>query len=228
MKTFNFAAIVTAIVTASAVVPANAEVLTFEDLPTPLISVGADLKVASLAPNYGGFTFTSNHYSQNDLPDIFDGRWGYYKVKAGSTFGGFDEGIIGSRALFTPWGANEDYAFSIARTEAFMFEGAFITQVNRSEDDFNFDGDDGDDFSILTVTGFVGDTAVYSLSTQIEYATAQFISFNTGMEVTRVEFSTNTGAAIALDNFTYSGGAVPAPGALALRGLAGIVGRRRR
>jgi len=226
MKTFAYN-LFAATVIASAVVPVNAEMLTFEDLPTPTVEVGQNLKVASLAPNYGGFTFTSNHYSQNDLPDIFDGRWGYYKMRAGSTFGGFDEGIIGSRALFTPWGANEDYAFSIARTEAFMFEGAFITQVLRGEDDFNFDGDERD-YSILTVTGFVGDTAVYSLSTQVEYAVGQFRSFNTGMEVTRVEFSTNTGAAIALDNFTYSGGAVPAPGALALLGLAGIVGRRRR
>jgi MYXO-CTERM domain-containing protein len=223
MKTFAYN-LFAATVIASATVPASAEMLTFENLPNPTTEIGQDLKVGVMPHMYNGFSFNS---SNDDSDEMFDNRWGYYKMRAGSTYGGFDEGIIGSRALFTPWGANEDYEFSITRTEAFMFEGAYITQVNRSEDDFNFDGDERD-YSILTVKGFVGDTQVYSLSTQIEYAVGQFLSFNTGMEVTRVEFSTNTGAAIALDNFTYSSGAVPAPSALALLGLAGIVGRRRR
>jgi len=232
MKTFAYN-LFAATVIASAVVPVNAEMLTFEDLPTPTVEVGQNLKVAAMPRMYNdGFSFTSNHYSENDEEDMFDGRWGYYKMRSGSTFMGFDEGIVGNRALFTPWGAEEDYRFAISRNDLFVFEGAFIGQANREDDDFNFDGDDGDDgnrnFSILTVTGYDGDSAVWQFSTQIEYAVADFISFDNDLLIDRVEFSTNTGAAITLDNFTYSGGDVPAPGALALLGLAGIVGRRRR
>lgn len=206
---------------------ANAEMLTFESLPTPTVEVGSNLRVAAMPLTYEGFSFTSLVGSENDFPEIFDGRWGVYKMRSGSTYGGFDEGIIGSRALFTPWGAQEEYEFSISRAEQFVFDGAFICQVNTAENDFNFDGD-GRDYSMLTVTGWIGDTVVYAFSTQIEYAVGSYLSFSNGIAIDRVTFSTDTGAAISLDNFTFSGGAVPAPSALALLGLAGLVGKRKR
>lgn len=231
MKTFAYN-IFAATVIVTAVNSANAEIVTFEDLANPTVEVGNNLRVGAMPRMYNGFSFTSLNSSNDDDEDIFDNRWGYYKMRSGSTFMGFDEGIIGSRALFTPWGAEEDYRFAISRSDLFVFEGAFIGQANREDDDLNFNGDDGDDgnrnFSILTVTGFVGDTAVWQFSTQIEYAVAEFISFGNNISIDRVEFSTNTGAAITLDNLTYSSGAVPAPSALALLGLSGAVAKRRR
>jgi MYXO-CTERM domain-containing protein len=229
MKTFAYN-LFAATVIASATVPASAEMLTFEDLPNPTTEIGQNLKVAAMPRMYNGFSFTSLNSAESDEEDIFDNRWGYYKMRSGSTFMGFDEGIIGGRALFTPWGAEEDYQFSINRNDLFVFEGAYFTQVNREDNDLNFDGDgDGErNYSILTITGFVGDTQVYSYSTQVEYAVRQFVPLDMSVGVNRLVISTNTGAAIALDNFTYSTGTVPAPGALALLGLAGIVGRRRR
>jgi hypothetical protein len=205
----------------------NAEMLTFESLPTPTVEVDSDLKVAAMPRMYEGFSFTSLVGADNDFPDIFDNRWGYYKMRPNTHFGGFDEGIIGSRAVFTPWGAGAQHEFAISRADQFIFDGAFICQVNQGEDDFTFDGD-GRDYSMLTVTGWIGDTAVYAFSTQIEYAVGSYLSFNNGIAVDRVTFSTDTGAAISLDNFTFTNGAVPAPSVLALLGLAGIVARRSR
>ena len=234
MKTlaYNIFAIATIV---TAVNSANAEIVTFEDLPNPTVEVGMNLKVGTMPRIHDGFSFTSLNNSSNDDSDdndMFNNRWGYYKMRNGSNHQGFDEGIIGSRALFTPWGAEEDYRFAISRGDLFVLQGAFIGQANREDNDFNFDGDDGDDgnrnFSILTVTGFVGDTAMWQFSTQIEYAVAEFISFGNDILIDRVEFSTNTGAAITLDDLTYSSGAVPAPSALALLGLSGAVAKRRR
>lgn len=229
MKTLAYNIFIATIVTA--VNSANAEIVTFEDLPNPTVEVGMNLKCGTMPRIHDGFSFTSLN-SSNDDNDMFNNRWGYYRMRNGSNHQGFDEGIIGSRALFTPWGAEEDYRFAISRGDLFVFEGAFIGQANREDNDFNFDGDDGDDckhnFSILTVTGFVGDTAMWQFSTQIEYAVAEFISFGNDILIDRVEFSTNTGAAITLDDLTYSGGAVPAPSVLALLGLAGVVAKRRR
>lgn len=231
MKTFAYNIFAIAIVTAATT--ANAEIVTFEDLPNPTVEIGMNLKVGAMPRIYDGFSFTSLNSNNDDSNDgdIFDNRWGYYKMRHGSNHQGFDEGIIGSRALFTPWGAEEDYRFAISRGDLFVFEGAFIGQANREDNDFNFDGDGDDDgnrnFSILTMTGYNGDSAVWQFSTQIEYAVADFISFGNDLLIDRVEFSTNTGAAITLDNLTYSSGAVPAPSALALLGLSGIVGRKR-
>ena len=226
MKTlaYNIFAIATIV---TAVNSANGEILTFENLPNPTVEIGMNLKVAAMPLSYEGFDFTSLNSSNDDEEDIFDGRWGVYKMRNGSTYGGFDEGLVGSRALFTPWGAAEQYEFAISRAEQFVFNGAFICQVNTAEDDFNFDGD-GRDYSMLTVTGWIGDTAVYAFSTQIEYAVGSYLSFSNGIAIDRVTFSTDTGAAISLDNFTYSGGAVPAPSVLALLGLAGVVARKRK
>lgn len=229
MKTFAYNTF--AIILATSTLSANAEIVTFEGLSTPTVEI-RNMFVGAMPRMYDGFSFTSLNSNNDDSNDgdIFANRWGCYNMRRGSNFMGFDEGIIGSRAIFTPWGAEEDYHFAISRGDLFVFEGAFICQANREDDDFNFDGDgdDGDsNFSILTMTGYNGDSAVWQFSTQIQYAVADFISFDNNISIDRVEFSTNTGAAITLDNLTYSSGAVPAPSALALLGLSGIIGRKR-
>lgn len=209
---------------------ANAEMLTFEDLPQPTHEMGDNFKVAAMPRMYQGFSFTSSH-SGDDDSDMFDGRWGFYRIRFNEDHGGFDNGLIGNRALFTPWGAYGDYAFTVSRAEQFVFEGAFIAQANTEDGDDDFDSDfNGGDrnYSILTVTGWIGDEQVWVMETQIEYQVGQFIDFNTGIAVDRLTFETNTGAAITLDNFTFSSGAVPAPSALALLGLSGLVGKRKR
>lgn len=199
------------------------EVLTFEWLSNPTVEVGSDLRVDSMPRTYSEFQFTSLATPEGGL---FDGSWGYYRIGWDNDFGGFDNGILGSRAMFTPWGAAQDSQFTITNSDQFMFHGAYICQVNRGENDFAFEG--GSASSMLTITGFVGNTAVYSTSTQITYGVGAFINFNTDIALDRVVFNTDTGAAISLDNFTYNmASAVPAPSILAVFGLAGLCRKRR-
>jgi len=52
---------------------ANAEMLTFEDLPNPTTEIGTNLRVAAMPRMYDGFSFTSLN-SSNDDEDIFDNQ----------------------------------------------------------------------------------------------------------------------------------------------------------
>jgi hypothetical protein len=191
---------------------ASASILTFEDLPMPTEQY-ATIRIAEMPATYSGFTFSN---------------WGYYTVPNGIDFNGFDDGIIGTRALYTPINNDNDgeggNRFTIFRSNRFIFGSASVTQLfaadNGGEDDF------GGDITRLTIKGFVGDHQVYTVNQYLAYAVRMTVSAP-AVQVDRLEFSTDTGMAFAVDNLTADP-IVPAPSALALIGLAGLIGKRKR
>ena len=191
---------------------------TFENLSAPTLtdiySTPFGLYYEPLS-NYEGFNFTSSYAASGN-------KWWYYDLVGGPGYGGYDEGIIGDRAIFTPFGSTSSYNFRISRNEMWRLSSLEVTSAWSS--------------MTVIIEGYRYGEGVFTYTAQI--AVAQRVKLNLQSvypgplnNITEIKvYSTNVGAngasQIIIDNIEYA--LVPAPSALALIGIAGMIGVRRR
>ena len=189
---------------------AQVQTCTFEDLPEPTVpSSNFEFIVSSPIGNYQGFEFLSNL-----VVPPFSGRWAYYDIKD-VDFGGYDNGIVGSRALFTIYGSDAANGFRIRRDELWRFLGADLTTAWEALD--------------LTFTGYRDGSVVWSRTLSIPSMVRTTLEFDeVAIDTVKMSgFSPNSPINhFILDNLSYE--IVPAPSALALLVVAGAVRTRRR
>ncbi len=207
--------IVTAFITTAA--HGTGTLCTFENLPAPT--------TPSLSPPNTGFywdylsSYEGFHFTSSYAPGNF--QWAYYDLVGGQGYGGYDEGIIGDRALFTPWGSEQSKNYRIGRNELWMLHSIEVTAVWLS--------------STVVIEGYRYGEGVFTYTAQL--TTAQRVKLNISSvypgplnNITEIKiYSTipnSLSSHLAIDNIEYT--VVPAPSALALLAVAGVVGRRRR
>jgi hypothetical protein len=188
---------------------------TFENLPAPT--------TPSLSPPNTGFywdylsSYEGFHFTSSYAPGNF--QWGYYDLVGGQGYAGYDEGIIGDRALFTPWGAEASKNYRISRNELWMLNSIEVTSAWTT--------------TTVVIEGYRYGQGVFTFSAQL--STAQRVKLNISSvypgplnNITEIKiYSTGSlSSHLAIDNIEYA--MVPAPSALALLVVAGCVGRRRR
>jgi hypothetical protein len=192
--------------------------LTFEDLPEPTVpSSNFEFVVASPIGDYQGFQFLSNLVVPASNPEWqpFSGRWAYYDIKD-VDFGGYDDGIVGDRALFTLYGSDAANGFRISRDELWRFVGADFTAAWYQALD-------------LTFTGYRDGSVVWSRTLSIPSMVRTRLEFDeVAIDTLKISgFSPNSPINhFILDNLSYE--IVPTPSALALLGVAGMIGPTRR
>jgi len=195
---------------------AHAELCTFENLPAPTIA-GSDSYITGFIydglSSYEGFTFTSS-YPQSNF------QWAYYDLVGGGGWAGYDEGIVGDRALFTPWGAEASKNYRIRRNELWFLNSIEVTSVWAS--------------STAVIEGYRNGSLIYTYTAQL--TTAQRVKLNISqvypmfmeyaVDQIKIYSTGSLSSHFAIDNIEYT--VVPAPSALALLAVIGVVGRRRR
>lgn len=193
---------------------AHAELCTFENLPAPTIA-GSDSYITGFIydglSSYEGFTFTSS-YPQSNY------QWAYYDLVGGQGWGGYDEGIIGDRAIFTPWGSRSSYNYRISRNELWRLNTLEVTAIWGN--------------ITLLIEGYRYGVGVFTYTAQL--STAQRVRLNIASpypgplnNITEIKvYGAGDASQLAIDNIDYT--IVPAPSALALIGIAGMIGVRRR
>ena len=193
---------------------AHAELCTFENLPAPTIA-GSDSSITGFIydrlSSYEGFNFTSS-YPQSNY------QWAYYDLVGGQGWGGYDEGIIGDRALFTPWGSLSSYNYRISRNELWRLNTLEVTAIWGN--------------ITLLIEGYRYGVGVFTYTAQL--STAQRVRLNIASpypgplnNITEIKvYGAGNASQLAIDNIDYT--IVPAPSALALIGVAGMIGVRRR
>ena len=207
----------TLIATTLIVTSAQAELCTFENLPAPTLDEGNGFYVGAVG-NYEGFNFTSAYQTNNNVYSFLNNKWGYYDLVGGSGYFGWDEAIIGDRALFTPWGSNSGYNYRIGRNELWRLNSLEITSVY-----YNM---------TLVIEGYRYGQGVFTYTAPL--STAQRVKLLISNvypgplnNITEIKvYGTGVGTHLAIDNIDYT--VVPAPSALAIIGIAGIIGVRRR
>jgi hypothetical protein len=189
---------------------------TFENLPaptTPSLSPPNTGFYWDYLSSYEGFHFTSS-YPQGNF------QWAYYDFVGGGGWAGYDEGIVGDRALFTPWGAEASKNYRIRRDDLWMLNSIEVTSVWTS--------------TTVVIEGYRYGQGVFTFSAQL--TTAQRVKLNISSvypgplnNITEIKiYSTGSlSSHLAIDNIEYTT-VVPAPSALALLAVVGVVGRRRR
>jgi hypothetical protein len=185
---------------------AQGALCTFENLPAPTIA-GSDSSISGFMydglSSYEGFNFTSS-YPQSNY------QWAYYDLVGGQGWGGYDEGIIGDRALFTPWGSRSSYNYRISRNELWTLNTLDITAVWSN--------------ITLVIEGYRYGEGIFSYTAQL--STAQRVRLNIAApypgplnQITEIKvYGTGDASQLAIDNINYT--IVPAPSALALVGIA--------
>ena len=190
---------------------ATADLLTFEDLPEPFETYPYESVAYEAMPTvYHGFSWTSNQVSD----EMFTNNWGYYNIKEAFNYGGYDNGIYGNRALFTPFGGGYNAQYRIFRESTWMFTSAYFTSAwaNNNGVDLHIDGYlDGSIIFNYTVTIFAN-IKTFVLPPQLMID---------GVHVWSDTLS-GTSNHFIMDDLTYD--CVPAPSALCLIGLAGFTG----
>lgn len=196
---------------------AQAELCTFENLPAPTIAEVNGFWNDSLS-SYEGFNFTSSYVINGSPYSIFNNKWGYYDLVGGPGWGGYDEGIIGDRAIFTPWGSYSAYNYRINRNELWRLNSLEITSVWTN--------------MTLVIEGYRYGEGVFTYTAQL--STAQRVKLLISNpypgplnNITEIKvYNTGSGQQLVIDNIDYT--IVPAPSALALIGIAGMIGVRRK
>jgi hypothetical protein len=207
----------TLIATAFIATAAHAEVqtCTFENLPEPdAISELNDTVRASPIRNYEGFQFVSNLVvpANDETWQNFSGYWGYYAINDGVNFGGYDDGIIGDRALFTPYGAGAQNAFRISRENPWRFVGADITTAWNA--------------LTLTLTGYQNGSVNWTHTVTLQAMVRTRVEIDDlSIDTLKISGFANV-THVIMDNLSYE--VVPAPSALALLAVVGISTNRRR
>jgi hypothetical protein len=220
--------ITTLIATTLIATSAHGALCTFENLPTPTFAEYNTAETGfwiGAVGSYEGFNFTSS-YAQSESGNQYsflNNKWGYYDLVGGPGWGGYDEGIIGDRALFTPWGSLSPFDYRISRNELWTLNELEITAVWES--------------LAVVIEGYRYGVGVFSYTAQLNQAQRTKLILSNAYpglmpQITEIKvYSTpsyNPSSHLAIDNIEYS--VVPAPSALALIGIAGLVGivRRRR
>jgi hypothetical protein len=212
----------TLIATAFIATAAHAELCTFENLPAPTFAEYNTPQTGFwIDPlgNYQGFNFTSSYaQGSNNQYSIFDNKWAYYDLVGGPGWGGYDEAIIGDRAIFTAWGSDSFYNYRINRNELWRLNSLEITSVWNT--------------MTVVIEGYRYGVGVFTYTAQLNQA--QRVKLNIAAaypgplnNITEIKvYGTGAATHLAIDNIDYT--VVPAPSALALIGVAGAVGTRRR
>jgi len=213
----------TLIATTLIVTSAHAELCTFENLPAPTFGEGnpqSGFYIGAVG-NYEGFNFTSSYAQSGNQYTFLNNKWAYYDLVGGQGWAGYDEGIVGDRALFTPWGADQGKNYRIGRNELWMLNSIEVTAVWLS--------------STVVIEGYRYGEGVFTYTAQL--TTAQRVKLNISSvypgplnNITEIKiYSTipnSLSSHLAIDNIEYT--VVPTPSALALLAVAGVVGKRRR
>ena len=197
---------------------AHAELCTFENLPAPTFGEGNSGFYIGAVGNYEGFNFTSAYQTNNNVYSFLNNKWAYYDLVGGSGYYGYDEGIVGDRALFTAWSSNSGYNYRINRNELWRLNSLEITSVY-----YNM---------TLVIEGYRYGQGVFTYTAPL--STAQRVKLlisdvYTGSlnNITEIKvYSVGAPTHLAIDNIDYT--VVPAPSALALIGIAGLIGTSRR
>ena len=191
---------------------AHGALCTFENLPAPTQPDSFGLYYDPLT-SYEGFNFT-NAPSTNQYA-----RWYYYDMVGGPGWGGYDEGIIGDRAIVTGAGSSSTYDFRINRNnEVWRLLSLEVTAAWNSMTMFIQGYRDGE--SVFLYTAALNPAQRVKLN--ISYAYPPQFNNITEIKV----WGLNSGTQIVIDNLEYA--IVPTPSALALIGIAGIIGVRKR
>jgi hypothetical protein len=194
---------------------AQVQTCTFEDLPEPnTASDPNNIVRASPIRNYEGFQFLSDLVipAPDQAWQNFGGYWGYYAINDGVNFGGYDDGIIGDRALFTPYGAGAQNAFRISRENPWRFVGADITTAWNA--------------MTLTLTGYQNGSVNWTHTVTLQAMVRTRIEIDDlSIDTLRVSSPVNV-THIIMDNLSYE--IVPTPSALALLAVAGLIQRRKK
>ena len=196
---------------------ATAEIIDFEDVATPLTELG--FGYGPVANGYRGFSWGTNWVGSSSLPA---GSASVYH-NIGSTASGYLTAIAsGTRAMYLPSdNSTSSNELTISRSETWNFgsmDFAAAWNTNLS----------------VEITGLLAGNVLYTYSTTIAtpgQMTSLALNFN-GIDTLFIRSSGGTtaysggaGAHLIIDNLAYS---IPAPGALALLGVAGVIRRRRR
>ena len=197
---------------------AHAELCTFENLPAPTLAEGNSGFYVGAVGNYEGFNFTSAYQTSADEYSFLNNKWGYYDLVGGSGYFGWDEAIIGDRALFSPWGSNSGYNYRIGRNGLWRLNSLEITSVY-----YNI---------TVVIEGYRYGQGVFTYTAPL--STAQRVKLlisdvYTGSlnNITEIKvYSVGAPTHLVIDNIDYT--VVPAPSALALIGIAGMIGTSRR
>jgi len=189
---------------------------TFENLPAPTTATTSPVNTGfywDYFSSYEGFHFTSSY-----APGNF--QWAYYDLVGGQGLAGYDEGIVGDRALFTPWGAEASKNYRIRRNELWFLNSIEVTSVWAS--------------STAVIEGYRNGSLIYTYTTQL--TTAQRVKLNISqvypmfmeyaVDQIKIYSTGSLSSHLAIDNIEYT--VVPTPSALALLAVAGAVRTRRR
>ena len=199
---------------------AHAELCTFENLPAPTFGEGNPQSGFYLGAvgNYEGFNFTSAYQTNNNVYSFLNNKWAYYDLVGGPGYFGFDEGIVGDRALFTAWGSNSSYDYRIGRNELWRLNSLEVTSIYNN--------------MTVVIEGYRYGVGVFTYTTQL--STAQRVKLLISSvyagpvnNITEIKvYGAGVGTHLAIDNIDYT--VVPTPSAIALIGIAGVVCVRRR
>ena len=208
----------TLIATTLIVTSAHAELCTFENLPAPTFGEGNSGFYLGAVGNYEGFNFTSAYQTNNNVYSFLNNKWAYYDLVGGSGYYGYDEGIVGDRALFTPWSSNSSYDYRINRNELWRLNSLEVTSIYNN--------------MTVVIEGYRYGVGVFTYTTQL--STAQRVKLLISSvyagpvnNITEIKvYGAGVGTHLAIDNIDYT--IVPTPSALALIGIAMIGVRRRR
>ena len=211
----------TLIATTLIVTSAHAELCTFENLPAPTfgegLNSGSGFYIGAVG-NYEGFNFTSSYAQSGNQYTFLNNKWAYYDLVGGSGYYGYDEGIVGDRALFTPWSSNSSYDYRINRNELWRLNSLEVTSIYNN--------------MTVVIEGYRYGVGVFTYTAPL--STAQRVKLLISNvypgplnNITEIKvYGAGVGTHLAIDNIDYT--IVPAPSALALIGIAGMIGVRKR
>jgi hypothetical protein len=196
---------------------ATAEIIDFEDVATPSTSSVTGLGYGAVSNGYRGFNWSTGWGGSAEVPA--GSAFVYHNI--GSLASGYQTAIAsGTRAMFLPTDA-PSHELTITRGETWNFgsmDFAAAWNTNLS----------------VEITGLLAGNVLYTYSTTIatpgQLASLELNFYGIDTLFIRssggtTAYSGGAGAHLIIDNLAYS---VPAPGAVALAGLAGLTGRRRR
>lgn len=188
---------------------------TFENLPAPTTATTNPPNTGfywDYFSSYEGFQFTSSY-----APGNF--QWAYYDLVGGQGWAGYDEGIVGDRALFTPWGSDINKNYRIRRDDLWLLNSLEITSVWNS--------------TTMVIEGYRYGDEVFTYTAQLNVAQRVKLNISNPYpgplnSITDLKiYSVGTNSAhFAIDNIEYT--VLPAPAALSLLGMAGLLGTSRR
>lgn len=194
---------------------AHGSLCTFENLPAPTQTDSYSSPYGFYydpVNSYEGFNFTSSHQ-----PGGY--TWWYYDLVGEPGYGGYDEAIVGDRAIFTPFGSSSSYNFRVSRNELWRLYSLEITAV----------------WSAMTVLieGYRYGDGVFAYTAQLNVAQRVKLNISnpypgplnniTDLKICSVGANSSQ---LAIDNIEYA--VVPAPAVLSLLGVVGLVRFRRR